>query len=58
VFDFVTKILGWLLSFWKDLSPEVKEKIINLAVDAFESTFRAFFKSLEDKNAKEGEVAK
>ena len=58
VFDFIAKIWGWLLSFWKDLSPEAKEKIINLAVEAFESIFRSFFKSQEVEKAKEGEPAK
>lgn len=58
VFDFIAKILGWLLSFWKDLSPEAKEKIINLAVEAFESVFRSFFKSQEAEKAKEVEPAK
>lgn len=51
MFDFIAKIVDWLVSFWRDLPPEAKEKIINLAVDAFESMFRAFFRSFQEEKA-------
>lgn len=45
----IFKILGFLFSFWRDLSPETKERIINVVVDAFEEVFRAFYRSFIKK---------
>lgn len=42
--NILVKIFGYLFSFWADLSPEAKEKIINAIVDIFESVFRKLFK--------------
>ncbi|EKO3590963.1 hypothetical protein P0F40_003381 [Vibrio metschnikovii] len=44
----INKILGffsWLLSFWKGLSDEDKEKIVDIVVHSMTQIFKTYYRS-------------
>lgn len=47
--DLIQKIINFIISLWKNLPSKTKEKIINLIVDAFEDSFRRFYRSHQNK---------
>jgi hypothetical protein len=45
MFDWLTSLFSWLVNLWGKIPDSVKEKIINMIVETFESMFREFFRS-------------
>lgn len=47
--EFLTKLFGWILGCWGAIPDTLKEKIINIIVESFDSILRAFFKSAKNE---------
>ena len=45
MFGWLTSLFDWLVNLWGKVPDSVKEKIIDMIVEAFEMMFREFFRS-------------
>ena len=45
MFGWLTSLIRWLANLWGKVPDSVKDKIIDMIVETFETSFREFFRS-------------
>ncbi len=44
MFGQIWKFIEWLLGLWRDIPQPTKDKIIDLLIECFDATFRAYYR--------------
>ena len=56
MFEWLSKIINWIVNLWTSLPDETKDKIINSIVDTFEEFLRALYQASKKNAEKNTEV--